>query len=163
MLKLNLVAILVTHVAVHFAALRVEDDQEGQQADEPLAGQDDEAGGQGQLGPEASEHRGEGRDDLPQDDRDDDARDPDDRDGIDHGALHLRRELHRLLDVGGEALQDGVEDTARLAGGDHVHVELGERGAAARAHTHANALRGGGALAAVPPLVGAACRGRPGL
>ena len=40
--------------------------------------------------------------------------------------LTWRLELDRLLDVGGEALQDGVEDTARLAGRDHVGEEVVE-------------------------------------
>ena len=94
--------------------------------------------------------RGEGRDDLPQDDRDDDAGDGDDRDRVDHGALDLGLELHRLLDVGGQALQDGVEDAARLAGRDHVGEEVveglgvlahgvGQAGAAL--HVHAGLLQ----------------------
>src|ERR1044071_6012306 len=79
-----------------------------------------------QQGAQAFEHGGEGRDDLPEDDGDDDAGDPDDRDGIDHRALDLALELDRLLDVRGQALQDGVEDTARLAGRDHVDEEVVE-------------------------------------
>jgi hypothetical protein len=40
--------------------------------------------------------------------------------------LTWRDELHVLLDVDGETVEDGVEDTADLAGGDEVDVELVE-------------------------------------
>ena len=73
----------------------------------------------------------------------------DDGDRVHHRALDLALELDRLLDVGGQALQDGVEDTARLAGRDHVDEQVveglrvlahgvGEGGAAF--HVHARLL-----------------------
>ena len=40
--------------------------------------------------------------------------------------LDLTRQLDRLLDVGREPAEDGVEDAARLAGGDHVDEEVVE-------------------------------------
>jgi hypothetical protein len=58
-------------------------------------------------------------------------------------------ELDRLLDVGGQALQDGVEDTARLARRDHVDEEVveglgmlahGVRERGAAFHVHARLL-----------------------
>ena len=55
------------------------------------------------------------------------AGDRDDGDRVDQGGLDLALQLDGLLDVGREALQDGVEDTARLAGGDHVDEEVVER------------------------------------
>jgi hypothetical protein len=91
-----------------------------------LDGEDDDPRRERQLGPEAGEQGGERRDDLEQDDRDDDGGDRDDGDRVDQGGADLGAQLDRLLDVGREALQDGVEDTARLAGGDHVHVEIVE-------------------------------------
>ena len=87
---------------------------------------DDDAGRHRQLGAEAFEEGGEDRDDLPEDDRDHDDGDGDDGDRVDHRRLHLAVQLDRLLDVVREALQDRVEDTARLAGGDHVGEEVVE-------------------------------------
>ena len=52
-------------------------------------------------------------------DDDDDAR-------VDHRAADLPAQLHGLLDVHREALEDGVEDAAHLAGLDEVHVEVVE-------------------------------------
>ena len=43
---------------------------------------------------------------------------------VDHRALHLADEGVVLLQERREAQQDGVENTARLAGGDHVHVQV---------------------------------------
>ena len=88
---------------------------------------DDDARRQRQLGAEAGEQRRERRDDLPQDDADDDDRDHDDGDGIDHRRLHLALQLDRLLDVGGEPLQNRVENTAGLARRDHVREQRVER------------------------------------
>ena len=49
-----------------------------------------------------------------------------DRDRIDQRAAHLALQLHALLDVDGEAVQDRVEDAAHLAGVDQVHEQLVE-------------------------------------
>ena len=46
-----------------------------------------------------------------------------DGDRIDHRRLDLTFELDRLLDVGRQPLENGVENAARLAGGDHVGKE----------------------------------------
>ena len=51
----------------------------------------------------------------------------DDGDRVDQRRADLRAQLDGLLDVDREALEDRVEDTARLAGGDHVDVEVVER------------------------------------
>ena len=58
--------------------------------------------------------------------RDDDPGDADDRHRVDHRALDLGLELDGLLDVGGQALEDRVEDAARLARRDHVGEEVVE-------------------------------------
>ena len=49
-----------------------------------------------------------------------------DDDRVGHRALHLALQLLVLLDVGREAVEDGVEDAADLAGGDQLDVELVE-------------------------------------
>ncbi len=46
-----------------------------------------------------------------------------DRDRVDHRGLDLRLQPDVLLDVDGQALEDGVEDAAGLARRDHVGVE----------------------------------------
>src|ERR1039457_4642921 len=102
------------------------DDEEDVARDE-VRGLDDETRRERQLGAEGREQRGERRNDLPQDDEDDDGRDREDGDGVDESRLDLALQLDGLLDVGREAAQDRVEDTARLAGGDHIHEEVVER------------------------------------
>ena len=92
-----------------------------------IARRDDDAGRHRQLRAETREERGEGRDDLPQDGGDDEHGNDDDGDRVDHRRLHLALQLDVLLDVDGEALENRVEDAARLAGGDHVGVERVER------------------------------------
>ncbi len=59
----------------------------------------------------------------------------DDRGRVDHGRLDLSLEGGRLLDVGGEALEDDVEDTARLSDLDQVGEEVVERARMACAAT----------------------------
>jgi hypothetical protein len=54
-------------------------------------------------------------DDLPQNRADDQRGDDDDRDRIDHRGLHFALQLDVLFDVDREALENGVEDTARFA------------------------------------------------
>jgi hypothetical protein len=58
---------------------------------------------------------------------DHDGGDDDHRHRVDHRRLDLGDELDVLLDVGRESLQDRVEDTASLAGLDHVGEESVER------------------------------------
>jgi hypothetical protein len=60
---------------------------------------------------------------LPQDHGHDDGGDEQDRHGIDHGRLDLGGQLDGFLDVGREALEDGVENAARFAGCHHVGEE----------------------------------------
>ena len=57
----------------------------------------------------------------------DEHRDDQDRDRVDHRALDLALQLHRLLDVEREPVKDRVEDAADLAGRDQVDVEVVER------------------------------------
>ena len=92
-----------------------------------VAQRDDDARRQRQLGAKAGEQVGERRNDLPQNDADHDRGDDDDRDRVDHRGLDLALQLDGLLDVGRQALQNRVENTARLAGGDHVGEQRVER------------------------------------
>ena len=81
-----------------------------------------------QFSAEIGEHLGKGRNDEDQDDADDDNGDGHDRRRIHHGALDLLLQLHGLFRVGGETVQDGVQDTAHLAGRHQVHEQLIEYG-----------------------------------
>jgi hypothetical protein len=72
------------------------------------------------------EQLGEHRDDPDQQHGGDAGGDGDDGRRVDHGALDLRLQLHGLFHVDREALKDGVEDTADLAGGDHVDEQVVE-------------------------------------
>src|SRR5271156_36452 len=98
------------------------DDQAVDAADE-FAHHDHDARGKGQVHTQAVEKLGEDRDDLPQQQDDDAAGDAHDGDRVDHRGLHGALELDVLFDVAGEALQNGVQNTARLTGFDHVVVE----------------------------------------
>ena len=93
--------------------------------------------------------------DLPQQENDDAAGDAHNGDRINQGGLHGALQLDVLFDVAGEALENGVENTARFAGFDHVVVESvedlvvllhggGKRGAAfdRGAHATENLLEG---------------------
>ncbi len=95
--------------------------------DQVVAQRDHEPRRQGQLGAQAREQRGEGRDDLPQNHADHQAGDHHHRDRVDHRGLDLAGELDRLLDVGGQPLENRVEDAAGLAGRDHVREQRVER------------------------------------
>ena len=75
---------------------------------------------------EALEESCEDRDDLPQDDVDDDDGDRHNRQRIDHRGVDLRLQFDVLFNVGRQTLENGVENTAGLAGGDHVDVEVVE-------------------------------------
>ena len=55
------------------------------------------------------------------------AGDDDDGDRVDHRRLHLALQLHGLFDVGRQALENRVEDTARLARRHHVGEQRVER------------------------------------
>ena len=77
--------------------------------------------GSGRSTPKSIEQRHENRNDLPQQQRDHASRDADqDRDRIDHRGLHRALQLDVLFNVGGEALQNGVENTARFSRFHHV-------------------------------------------
>src|SRR5580692_9207298 len=98
------------------------DDQTVDAADE-IAQHDHDARGQRQVDTQAVEELGENRNDLPQQQNDDAAGNAQDGGRVDHGGLHGALELDVLFDVAGEALENRVQNTARLAGFDHVVVE----------------------------------------
>ena len=100
-----------------------QEDQPPEVADE-VREVDDHLGQEGQARAETFEEGREDRDDLPENDVHDDDRDDHDGDRVDERRSNLALELDVLLDVGGEPLQDGVEDTAGLARRDHVDVEV---------------------------------------
>src|ERR1700720_4338440 len=101
-------------------------DDEDEVAADDVAGPHYDAGDQRQLAAQAGEQLGEDRDHLPQDDEDHEGGDDDDRHRVDQRRFHLALQLDRLLDVGRQALQDDVQDAARLARRDHVDVEVVE-------------------------------------
>ena len=78
------------------------------------------------LGPEVLEHLLEAGDDEDEQDREHAEEDDDDDRRVHHRAAHLALQLHRLLDVDREAIEDRVEDAADLARLDEVHVEVVE-------------------------------------
>ena len=82
--------------------------------------------GQLVLGAEVLEHLLEAGDDEDEQDREHADEDDDDDARVDHRAADLAPQLHGLLDVDREPIQDGVEDAADLAGLDEVHVEVVE-------------------------------------
>ena len=79
--------------------------------------------GKRQVDAQAVEQRDENRHHLPQQKDDDADGDGDDRDRIDHRRLHGALQFDVLFDVAREALQNGVENTARLARFHHVVVQ----------------------------------------
>jgi len=100
-----------------------DEDQPPEPADE-VRQIDHDPGEEGKLATEALKEGGEDRDHLPQNDVDDDDRDGYDRDRVDHRRFDLAFEPDGLLDVCCETLENGVEDTAGLARGNHVDVEV---------------------------------------
>ena len=84
---------------------------------------DHHLGGRRELAAEVLEHLGEGRDHLDQHQDHDADRDHEHRGRVDHRALDLAGQRVGLLEVDRQAVQDGVEDAADLAGLDQVHVE----------------------------------------
>ena len=82
------------------------------------------AGEKRKLAAKAGEELGEDRNDLPEDDPHNSDRDRDDRYRIDHGRLHLRPEFHGLFEVDRQPLEDDVQNTASLTGGDHVDEQI---------------------------------------
>ena len=85
-------------------------------------------------------HLGKYRNDPDHQHRDHNHRHAQDGRGIDHRSFDLGLEFHGLLDVLGQATQNGVQQASDLPGMDHVDVELikhfrvllqrvGERGA----------------------------------
>jgi len=95
--------------------------------DDKVAGLDQESRHPGQRDAEVGEDRLEPRDDEVEDEPDDHAGDEDDHDRVDHGRLDPPLQGLRLLLEVGQALEDGLQGTAGLAGLDHVAVELVER------------------------------------
>src|SRR4029077_5726614 len=84
---------------------------------------DDDARRQGQLGSQSVEKGNEDGDDLPKKQGDDRASNAQEGDRINQRGIHRPLQLDVLLDVGREALENGVEDTARLSVLHHVVVE----------------------------------------
>ena len=103
------------------------DQNERHEADEPVARRDDDPRRQRQLGAKAGEQTGKGRDDLPQNDAHHEDRNDDDRDRVNHGGLDLTLQLDGLFDVGRQALENRVENTAGLARRNHVREQRIER------------------------------------
>ena len=89
----------------------------------PVAEVHHELGGCRKLATEVLEHLLEGWNDLHQHQDHHADGDHQDRGGIDHRALHLSPQGVGLLQVDRQAIQDGVEDAADLAGLNEVHVE----------------------------------------
>ena len=96
-------------------------------AGEELRHADDDARRQRQRQADAVEHRLEDRDDEDEQDEDGAAGDRHDDARVDHRALHLAHQGVVLFHERREAHQDGVENTAGLAGRHHVHVQVAER------------------------------------
>ncbi len=80
--------------------------------------------GSGKAETDGPEHFLEHRDDEDQQHRDRDGRDRHDDGRVDHGALHLADQGVVLFHEHGEPHEDRVENTARLAGRHHVHVQV---------------------------------------
>jgi hypothetical protein len=105
------------------------EDDEPADAGEEVADADDDAGGERELFARPEQPREdalERGDDEDHDDGDHRRRDDDDRRRVDERRDDIAPELDDLLDVGRKALEDEVEDAARLARLDHVDEELVE-------------------------------------
>ena len=105
------------------------EDDEAAPAGEEIADADDDARRVGQLlagAEQPREDRLELRDDDDHDDGDSANRHQHDGRRVDHRRDDVLLELDDLLDEGREALENQVQDAARLAGLDHVRVELVE-------------------------------------
>ena len=114
-----------------------------------LLSADDDSGGQREIHAQAQEQSRENRHHLPQQ-QDDHARgNRQDGDRINQRGLHGALQFDVLLDVGRKALQNGVENTARLARFDEVHIQgvkdffvLAHGGGQRRSAFHRRARRG---------------------
>ena len=82
--------------------------------------------GRRQRAAEVREHLGEHRDDEHQHEDAGAAGHGQHDDRVGHGALHLALQGVGLLQEDGQPAQDHVQDAARLAGGDHVRIQVGE-------------------------------------
>jgi hypothetical protein len=104
-----------------------DEDRQAAPARDEVAHGDDDARRQRQLlagAEQPLEDRLELRDDEDHDRRDDEDGDADDGRRVDERRDHVAPQLDQLLDEGREALEDEVEDAARLARLDHVDEEL---------------------------------------
>ena len=88
-----------------------------------MAHGDDDSRGKRKVHAEACKQRGENRNDFPEQQGDNAPSDGQDADRVDHGRFHRSLQLDVLFDVGRKPLEDGIENTARLARLDHVHVQ----------------------------------------
>src|SRR5580704_15785209 len=89
-----------------------------------MAHADNDSSWQGKVNVQADEQRGENRHHLPQQQSDDASGDKQNHHRVNQRGLHGALQLYVLLDVGREALENDVQNTARLAGFDHVDVEI---------------------------------------
>ena len=98
-------------------------DQKSENAADEVAQPDDDFRRQRQVHAQAREQRRENRHDLPEQQCDDAAAIGHDTDRVDQGGLHGALQLDVLFNVGRQALQNGVENTAGLARFHHVDVQ----------------------------------------
>jgi hypothetical protein len=112
-----------------------------------VAESDYDARRQREIDVQTVEQGDENRDDLPKQQDDHRRRNAEYGNGINHGRLHGPFQLDVLFDVARQALENGIENTARLAGFHHVVIERienllvllhrsGQRGAALDRSTH---------------------------
>src|SRR5258708_9335651 len=102
-----------------------QDEQTKNTADE-IAQSNDDFRGKRKIYAKAGKQSGENRHDFPEQQGDNAARDGQDAYRVDQGGLDGALQLYVLFDVGREALQNGVQNTAGLARLDHVDVQGGK-------------------------------------
>ena len=110
------------HEAENSEADRAKDSEA---AHEP-ARADNDSRRQRQIHVHAIEQVGECRNHFPQDQCDHTARNQDYGNRVHHSRLYRSLQFDSFFDIYREALEDGVENTAGLAGGDHVGIEIVE-------------------------------------
>ena len=106
------------------AADRREDDEPV--ALEDVRGGDDDLRQRRQLALEVGEDVLEDRDEEHEHPGEDEEREAEDERRVDHRALHAALDLHLLLDLDGDAVEDRVEDAGGLARLDHRDVQAVE-------------------------------------
>ena len=111
----------------HFQGNREGDhDDENEQAEDApneITEEDHDSGREREFGAEAGKQGGENRHDFPEEKDDNAACNRQHADWIDQRGLHRALQLDVFLDVSGEALKNGVQNTARFARLHHVDVQ----------------------------------------